>query len=516
MLALNHVSKTFPGVKALRDVSITFKKGEVHAVLGENGAGKTTLIRIISGYQQPDRGAEMFFDGVPYVTRGTQDAFARGIQTVHQDLQVVPLASVAENIVMERLPTRGKTGVVNWKQVNSIAREYLGVVGLDVDPTTRIDLLSIAERQLVVMAKAISSNVKVLLLDEPTSSLAENDVRHLFKVIEKLRAAGVLVIFVSHILEEVLQIADRITVLRDGELVVTDDVKNMDRKKIVKYMIGREENTTALGALSVDKSKKVLEVRNVTRKGKAYDISFDLHKGEILGFYGLVGAGRTELARILIGHDRCDSGEVFVNGAKANIRSVRQALDRYRIGYVTEDRRKDGLIVSASVKANITITVWHRLANWIRIVPRKKERDAAHKEVQDLDIRITSIREKVADLSGGNQQKVNVGKWLAAECDILILDEPTVGVDVGAKEYFAGLIWTLAKQGKSIILISSDMPEMIKLAVRILVFSGGRIVGEIDNASKDYDKISAQIGNCISEFQVTVPGEKPAQVAAGI
>ena len=249
MLALNHVSKTFPGVKALRDVSITFKKGEVHAVLGENGAGKTTLIRIVSGYQQPDRGAEMFFNGVPYVTHGTQDAFVKGIQTVHQDLQVVPLASVAENIVMERLPTRGKTGIVNWKEVNSIAREYLGVVGLDVDPTTRIDLLSIAERQLVVMAKAISSNVKVLLLDEPTSSLAENDVQHLFKVIGKLRTAGVLIIFVSHILEEVLQIADRITVLRDGELVITDEVKNMDRKKIVKYMIGREENTSDMGTL---------------------------------------------------------------------------------------------------------------------------------------------------------------------------------------------------------------------------------------------------------------------------
>lgn len=267
-MALNHVSKTFPGVKALRDVSITFKKGEVHAVLGENGAGKTTLIRIVSGYQQPDRGAEMFFNGVPYVTHGTQDAFVKGIQTVHQDLQVVPLASVAENIVMERLPTRGKTGIVNWKEVNSIAREYLGVVGLDVDPTTRIDLLSIAERQLVVMAKAISSNVKVLLLDEPTSSLAENDVQHLFKVIGKLRTAGVLIIFVSHILEEVLQIADRITVLRDGELVITDEVKNMDRKKIVKYMIGREENTSDMGTLNVDKSKKVLEVKNLIEKVK--------------------------------------------------------------------------------------------------------------------------------------------------------------------------------------------------------------------------------------------------------
>jgi ribose transport system ATP-binding protein len=504
-LVLKHVSKTFPGVKALKDVSLTFNKGQVHALLGENGAGKTTLIRIVSGYQQPDHGAEMLIDGVPYISRGTQDAFEKGIQTVHQDLQVVPLASVAENIVLERLPTWRKTGVVNWKEVNSIARHYLEVVGLDVDPTTRIDRLSIAERQLVIMAKAISSNVKILLLDEPTSSLTEKDTQHLFKVVDQLRTSGVLIIFVSHILDEVLQIADMITVLRDGAHVVTDEVKNMDRRKIVKYMIGREENTSGTGTLSVDKSKKVLEVKNLTRRGKAYDVSFDLYKGEVLGFYGLVGAGRTELARILIGHDKLDSGEMFVDGKKAVIRSVREALDTYRMGYVSEDRRKDGLIVSASVKANITVTVWHRLANWIGVVSRKKERDIAYKEVEDLDIRITSLREKVADLSGGNQQKVNVGKWLAAECDILILDEPTVGVDVGAKEYFAGLIGNLARRGKSIILISSDMPEIIKLAGRILVFSGNRIVGEIDNASKDYKETSTKIGNCISEFQVATP-----------
>lgn len=507
MLVLNHVSKTFPGVRALKDVSVSFNDGEVHALLGENGAGKSTLIRIVAGYQQPDGGAEMLIDGDPYVPRSTQDAFKKGIQTVHQDLQVVPLASVAENIVLDALPTRRRTGIVNWKEINAIARHYLGVVGLTVRPTTRIDRLSIAERQLVIMAKAISSNVKILLLDEPTSSLAENDVKQLFKVINQLRKSGVLVIFVSHILEEVLQIADRVTVLRDGQHVITDDIKNLNRQKIVKYMLGREEDTCGIGDLVVDKTRKVLEVKNLSRKGKVYDVSFELRKGEILGFYGLKGAGRTELARILIGHDKSDGGEVLVNGRKATIRSVREALDKYKMGYMTEDRRKDGLIVTDSVRTNLTMTVWHRLANTMRFVSRKKERDVARKQVEDLDIKITGLGERVANLSGGNQQKVNVGKWLAADSDILILDEPTVGVDVGAKEYFGALICRLAEQGKSVILISSDMPEIVKLATRILVFSSGRIVGEFDNSSKNYNEAAAQIGNCIAEFQVTAPAE---------
>ena len=266
-------------------------------------------------------------------------------------------------------------------------------------------------------------------------------------------------------------------------------------------MIGRDEDTTPFGTLEVDTSKKVLEVKNLTKAKKAYDISFDLYEGEILGFYGLVGAGRTELARILIGQDKYDKGEIFIRGEKARIGSIHDALSKYGIGYVTEDRRKDGLFLNENIKTNITVTVWDRIVNWMRMVSGKKEAEISRTQFDNLEIKATGIRQKVGTLSGGNQQKVNVGKWLAAESNILIIDEPTVGIDVGAKEYFTQLIWDLAKRKKNIILISSDMPEIIKLANRILVFSGNRIVAEIDNAGKSYTEISSKIGNCISEFK---------------
>ncbi len=502
MLELKNVSKSFPGVHALDNVSIKFNAGEIHALLGENGAGKSTLIKIISGFQRADKGSKIFLNDQTYFVNNTREAFKKGIQTVYQDLQVIPLASVAENIMLDKLSTRGKSGILNWKEMSRAAEKYLDVVGLNIDPTIPISRLSIAQRQLVVIAKAIASDIKILLLDEPTASLADSDAQYLFKVTDQLKKRGVLVIFVSHVLEEVLQIADKISILRDGQCVVSDDAANMDRKKIVKYMIGREEDTTPFGALDIDKGKKVLEVKNITKENKAYDISFDLYEGEILGFYGLVGAGRSELAKILIGQDKYDSGEIIINGKKAKVRSIYDAMSKYGLGYVTEDRRKDGLILSDNLKSNITITVWDRIANWLNYVSGKKEVDISWKQIEDLEIKTTGLKQRVGNLSGGNQQKVNVAKWLAADSSILIIDEPTVGVDVGAKEYFTRLIWDLAKRKKSIILISSDMPEIIKLAGRILIFSGNRIVGEIENGSKNYKDISTKIGNCISEFQV--------------
>jgi len=505
VLQVLNMRKTYPGLTALEDVSIRFAAGEIHALLGENGAGKSTLIKIVSGYQQPDRGSQMLLDGAPYAVRNTLEAIRRGIHTVYQDLQVIPMASVAENIMLDRLPSRGRTGVLDWKAMRSQAEKYLDVVGLDVDPMARINSLSVAQRQLVVIAKSLSTDLKILMLDEPTSSLTRNDAEYLFRVMEKLKRSGVLVIFVSHVLEEVLAVADRVSVLRDGRCVVTDDKVSMDRRRIVNAMIGRDEETNGFGARRIDRGEKVLEVRGLTREKKAYDVSFDLHQREILGFYGLVGAGRTELARILVGADRRDRGEVLVHGQPTRIRSIHEAMSRYGLGYMTEDRRKDGLILSFDIKTNVTMTIWDRLATWLGYVPGKKEEAVAWKQIDDLEIKTMGPRQKVGTLSGGNQQKVNLGKWLAAESDILIIDEPTVGIDVGAKEYFAHLIWDLAEKGKSIILISSDMPEIIKLADRILVFSGNRIVGEIDNASRDYKETSTRIGNCISEFQVTAP-----------
>jgi len=514
VLRLVNIHKTYPGLTALDRVSVEFKSGEVHALLGENGAGKSTLIKIVSGLQQPDSGGQMFLEGKPYSVRNTLEAIRKGIHTVYQDLHVVPMASVAENIMMDKLPRHAGTGVVDWRQVIREAEKYLAVVGLDVDPTVRINRLSIAQRQLVVIAKSLSSDVKILMLDEPTSSLTASDAEKLFQVMERLKRGGVLVIFVSHVLEEVLRAADRITVLRDGRWVVTDDKANMDRKRIVNAMIGRDEETSATPARPLDRSNKVLEVKHITREKKAYDVSFDLYAGEILGFYGLVGAGRTELARILVGADRRDSGHILINGKEAKIHSIYDAMSKYGLGYMTEDRRKDGLIMSFDLKTNVTMTVWDRLANWIGYVSRRKETAVAVKQIEDLEIKTIGPKQKVGTLSGGNQQKVNLAKWLAAQSKILIIDEPTVGVDVGAKEYFGRLILDLARRGKSIILISSDMPEIIKLANRILVFSGNRIVGEIENASRDYKETSTKIGNCISEFQVTAPVRKPTGAAA--
>jgi ribose transport system ATP-binding protein len=503
MLELKNVSKTFPGVKALDNVSIKFKKGEIHALLGENGAGKSTLIKIISGLYKPDKDSEIFFNNEAYKINNTRSAIEKGIVTFYQDLQLIPQVSVAENIMLDKLPIKGKTGILDWKEMNRVAKKYLDLIELKVEPSKTINRLNVAQRQLVKIAKALASNIKVLLLDEPTASLAEDEAQYLFKIMYKLKKNGILIIFVSHILEEVLQVATKISILRDGKCVVTDDIKNLDRKKIVKYMIGREEDKNPYGDFIINKSKKVLEVKHLTREKKAYNINFTLYEGEILGFYGLVGAGRTELARILIGHDKYDSGEIIINGKKARIRSVYDALSKYSLGYVTEVRRKDGLILTDNIKTNITITIWDRIANGFGLVSSKKERDITWKQIKDLDIKTIGFNQKVGNLSGGNQQKVNIAKWLAAEVDVLIIDEPTVGIDVGAKEYFARLIWSLAKRKKSIILISSDMPEIIKLANRILVFSRNRIVGEVDNSSKNYKETSAKIGDYISEFKVT-------------
>jgi ribose transport system ATP-binding protein len=335
ILELRNVSKTFPGVKALDDVSVSFKAGEIHALLGENGAGKSTLIKILSGYQKPDKGSQILLNNQSYRVNSTREAFKSGIQTVYQELQVIPQASVAENIMLDKLSTRGKSGILNWRENNLVANTYLEKVGLNVDPSITINRLSIAQRQLVVIAKAIASDIKILLMDEPTASLTGEDAKNLFTVTDQLKRSGVLIIYVSHVLEEVLQIADKISILRDGQCVVSDDAVNMDRKKIIKYMIGREEDTTHFNAHNIDTSKKVLEAKNISKEKKASNISFALYHGEILGFYGL--------------------------------------------GYVTEDRRKDGLILSDNVKSNITITVWDRISNWFNYVSSKSYKEISTK-----------------------------------------------------------------------------------------------------------------------------------------
>ena len=498
MLELRGIRKRFPGVQALDGVSLGFAPGEIHAVVGENGAGKSTLIKVATGIEQPDEG-EVLYDGAPVRFRDYRDSLARGIDVVSQEIQVIPESTVAENIMLDKLVTRGRTGIIDWRAVETVARKYLDLVGLALPPDAVIKNLSAAHKQLVQIAKALAANARVLFLDEPTSSLTEHEAGNLFRILRDLRGRGVTIIFVSHKVEEVFALCDTVSVLRDGRHVGTRRIADLQPPDLVRMMIGREIMAAHLGQLDVNRDREMLRAERVAREGKVDDISFSLFEGEILGFYGLVGAGRTELARVLIGEDRLDRGAVYVRGEKARIRSVADSLERYRIGYVTENRKEEGLLLQSPVTTNVTITVWPRLRSRLtRAISRAGELAVTRRMIRALDIRTTGPYQRTEDLSGGNQQKICISKWLAADCDILIIDEPTVGVDIGAKEQIHQLIWDLAKKGrKAVILISSDMAEVIRVASRILVFKDRRVVGEVadvDEGTKTYGQVSAAIG----------------------
>lgn len=496
MLELKNISKIFPGVKALDNVSLSFQPGEIHALMGENGAGKSTLIKIITGIYQPDLG-DIYLDGEKVQMRNFRDAVDHDINMVSQEIQVIPESTVAENIVLDRIGQFKKGVMVDWKKINKVAEEYLGMVGLDIAPTCKIDKLTAAQKQLIQIAKALSSNAKYILLDEPTSSLTTYESNNLMKIVRQLKDRGKAIIFVSHKIEEVLELCDKVSVLRDGKYVGSKDCCGIQRQDIVTMMIGREEETDFLGQLDIS-GEKVLEVKDLVVYGQYDKVSFDLRKGEILGFYGLVGSGRTELVRAVIGVDSMDGGEVLVKGRSAKINSMQDSIEKYRIGYVSENRKEEGLILDASVTSNISITIWNRLINKFRKISPKEEERIVRKMVDKMEIKTPNVNSRVLNLSGGNQQKVSIGKWLAADCDILIIDEPTVGVDVGAKAHIHELIWNLAKEeGKSIILISSDMPELVRLSRRILVFGDKKINGEItglNSGNKSYAEVSGEIG----------------------
>ncbi len=503
MLELRHISKSFPGVRALDDVSLIFNAGEIHGLIGENGAGKSTTIKIITGIYQPDEG-ELFLEGKPLALRDHADSMVRGIGLVHQELCVIPDATVAENILMERLTT-GRFGGIDWPATNAAALAHMQAVGLNVPPSRLVRGLSAAQKQLIQIARALSSNARVLLLDEPTSSLTEHEAGRLFGLLKGLRSKGVAIIFVSHKLNEVLAICDRVTVLRDGKLVRTAPVATSSKhagvastSELAAMMIGRECREEHLGRLNPDFSKTVLSTKDISKSGKANRVSFDLHQGEVLGFYGLVGSGRTELARILIGEDAQDSGEIIIHGKPAGNRSVQSCLRLFGLGYVTENRKEEGLFLDDSVMRNLTVGIWPQLRNcFTRAIHPKAEAESAQHWVDAMEIKTPSLLRRVGNLSGGNQQKVSIGKWLAAECRILIVDEPTVGVDIGAKRQIHQLLWNLAaKDGRSVIVISSDLAELTLLTNRILVFRRNQIVGEVrgvDSGEKSYESISREI-----------------------
>lgn len=499
MLALKHISKSFPGVRALADLSLEFRAGEIHGLIGENGAGKSTAIKIMTGIHQPDEG-EILLDGHPVRLSSYRDSLARGIGIVHQELHVLPDASIAENIMIDKLITR-RAGMLDWDAIRAEASRHMEAVGLAEDPDRLVRDLSVAQKQLVQIAKALSAKVRFLLLDEPTSCLTEHEVQRLFGLLRQLKQQGVALVFVSHKLDELISLCDHVSVLRDGCLVGSRPMGEITQAELVQMMIGRECNDEHLGVLAPDFAHEVLRVEDVVRADKADHLSFSLHKGEILGFYGLVGSGRTELARILIGEDHPDSGRILIHGKPANVRNVASALYKHHIGYVSENRKEEGLLLEDDVQTNLTMAIWPRIRGKLsRCINAAAEELAALRFVDAMKIKTPDLNQRVRNLSGGNQQKVSIGKWLAADCEILIIDEPTIGVDVGAKEQIHQLIWELAAcQGKSIICISSDLPELVRMANRILVFREHRIVGEvrdIDTLKKSYAQVSREIAPC--------------------
>jgi ribose transport system ATP-binding protein len=499
MLEIRSVTKAFPGVLALDGVSARFKAGETHALLGENGAGKSTLMKIMCGIYRPDSG-EILLDGERVVFKDYRDAIRRKISIVHQEIQVVPLASIAENIMLDKLDNFGRGPFLDWGRLEAEALCYMEMVGLQLSPRAPISSLSAAQKQLAQIAKALSSGARLLLLDEPTSSLTLHEAATLFALIDKLKGNGVAIVFVTHKLEEVLEVSDVVTVLRDGKLIGTEETSRLDRDAIVSMMIGRTMTNVFRGFLPPSTGEAALEAVGV--RSELFDgIDLALRKGEILGLYGLVGSGRTELAKTILGEYPRTGGEIKVMGEVARIRSAYDAVHRYGIGYVSENRKEEGLLLGDSVTTNIAITIWGRLSRLLPGVfsPRREEAKSLEM-IERLEIKTPSAKQIVNRLSGGNQQKVSIAKWLVADCPILIIDEPTVGVDVGAKEYIHQLIWRMAaEEGKSIILISSDMPEMISLARRILVFKEFRIVGELDDLNeKEY--APEEVGRRIGEY----------------
>lgn len=475
ILKMEQIEKNFPGVKALQKVNLDVLQGEVHALLGENGAGKSTLLKILAGAYSKDSG-EIFVDSVKQEIRNPKHAQELGIAIIYQEFSILPHLSIAENIFLGQLPRKkGSPWLIDWSYCYKESQRILAGLGLNIDPRTQASRLKVAEQQMVEIAKALSQKAKIIIMDEPTAPLTLREIDKLFEVVRMLKKQGVSIIYVSHRLAEVKEICDRATVLRDGKNIGTVNVSETDVKDWINMMVGRELDKM-FPKVSVPIGREVLSVNNITIPGKLKNVSFKAYQGEILGIAGLVGAGRTELARAIFGADQMQQGEIYIDGKPVSIQAPQAAI-RNSIGLVPEDRKGQGLVLSMNVKDNIT------LAN-IRGIGKGKlnlalEKDVANKYVQDLNIVTPSVYQQTVNLSGGNQQKVVLAKWLFSKCKILIVDEPTRGIDVGAKVEIYELLNELVKSGSTVIMISSELPELIGICDRIIVLHEGEITGEL-------------------------------------
>jgi len=485
------ITKSFPGVIALDEVRLSLEAGSIHALLGENGAGKSTLIKAMTGVHPLDSG-RMLLDGIEYRPKVTREATSRGIGVVHQERNLVPRFSIAENIFLERLGGAPLRRVVHEKLIAD-AREWLDVLEIDADPSLPVERLSVARMQLVEIARALSLGSRLLLLDEPTASLTSHETDALFRILRRLRDDGTGLMFVSHKLEEVQEICDGVTVLRDGRNACESRaLAGLGRQDIVRLMIGRSEIIPDWEARDRSDRETVLELENVSTPLGHKGVDLAVHAGEIVGLYGLVGAGRSELAKCILGKYPINEGRVSIRGEPVEITSVADAVRRHRIGYVSEDRKNEGLVLMHSVLDNVGAPIWRRLANRFGLLGDGTVRAHTLPFIEKLEVRTPSLAQSVGNLSGGNQQKVSVAKWLAAETAILIVDEPSVGIDIKTKAYLHELIRKLSDGGIALILITSDMPEMIALADRIVVMNDYRVTGEIAN-TRQYDAMSEQI-----------------------
>ncbi len=490
-LELRGVSKSFPGVKALDNVQLALRPGTVHALMGENGAGKSTLMKCLFGIYKMDEG-EIYIDGEKVEITSPDDAMDKGIAMVHQELQPVPARSVAENLYLGRFPTKnfGPIKVIDHKKMYEDTEMWLKEVKMDFDPKALLGTLSIGQMQSVEIAKAVSHQAKVVIFDEPTSSLSDNEVEALFRIMNDLRDKGVAMVYISHKMDEIKRISDDITIMRDGTYVGTWRTEELTTDEIITKMVGREL-TNVYPEHKAEIGDVVMEVKNLTSiNPKSFkDVSFDVKKGEILGFGGLVGAQRTELVEGIFGIRNVEAGEVIINGKNVKIKHPIEAMNA-GIGLITEDRRGSGIFGCLSIKDNVGVSIYNKYLKAKMVLNHKKINKVVDDSIKMLSIKTPSMKQHISNLSGGNQQKVIIARWLANNPDILIMDEPTRGIDVGAKHEIYEIMNNLAAEGKAIIMISSEMPELIGMSDRICVMCNGKLTGVIsDKADMTQEKI---------------------------
>ena len=490
IIKADNIRKYFGGVKALDGVNLDIRKGEIHCLAGENGCGKSTIINIISGFYTPDTGT-IEIDGKTYDRMTPQLAIANGIQVIYQDLSLFPNLTVRENLALNMEVAAGRK-IVSKKRMQQIAEAAVAKLGLDIDLDETVENLTFGTRQMIAISRALLNDAKLIIMDEPTTAITKREVKTLFKLIKQLQSQGIAILFVSHKLDEVFEIAERFTIFRNGKNVATGSTKELDQDKFTYYMTGREIVTHRFEYTQKD-APTVLEVRNLSLANGFKDISFALKKGEIVGITGLLGSGRTELAETLFGYHTADSGEIFIEGKKAEIHSIKDGI-RNGIGYLPSDRVTEGLFLSQPISDNISIERWNDYANALGAIDRNKIDEMSHHWVKELSIAAHDINNNVGTLSGGNQQKCVLAKWLALDLKILILNGPTVGVDIGAKFDIYELVKKLAQQGLTVIIISDDLPEVLTNCNRVMVMQSGRLAATLSTQGLEENRL-AELAN---------------------